>query len=105
MPGVETDGITSFLNLILSASKDQRLALLRSISSKQGQIIRQVAYNILINSSIPLRTDDRAYLQRNIGILRKLASRRIDIHEKRDILVKKHLLAKAIARIAVNYLR
>jgi len=105
MSGADKDEIQSFLQLIVTTTKNQRLALFRNITPKQCHIIRQVAYNILINTSIQLTPKDRSYLRNSIDLLKQLASRRVEINEKREILLKRHLLVKKIAAIALQYLR
>ena len=105
MPPNETDKIEAFLRILVTGTKDQRLAILRFITPQQVTIIRQVSYNILINSSIYIGIEDRDYLNRNISAVRQLASRRVELEQKREILIKRHLLVKKLAQIALDYLQ
>ena len=105
MSGEDKHEIQSFLRLIVSTTRKQRLALFKNITSKQCHFIRQVAYNILINTSLQISEKDRLYLRRSIGLLKKLASRRIDLEEKKKIVLDRHLLVKRIASIALQYLQ
>ena len=99
-----TDAL-DFVKTLVLVNHQQRLGILRNITKKQCAVIRQVAYNILFNSSIALTDKDRAYLRRHSKSVKELASRRICLKRKTAILVKKHLLVKYIAEITFHYLR
>ena len=105
MSSGDTDEVKNFLQLIVSTTRNQRLAIFRNITSKQCQIIRQVAYNILINTSLHISQKDRLYLRKSIKLLRLLASRLVDLEAKKEILIDRHLLIKRIATIALQYLQ
>jgi hypothetical protein len=97
-------GIKDFLKLFALTTRSQRLALLRGITKKQCAIIRQLAYNILFNSSIDLSNSERAYLKQNSIEIKQLASRKVSLDRKKDILLRRHLLIKRMALIALKYL-
>ena len=96
--------IIDFCKTIIRVSYNQRLAILKDINRGQCSIIRQVAYNVLLNEAFDLSPKDRAYLNRHLNSIRELASRRVCGDRKRIILVKKHLLVKRLCSIAVKYL-
>ena len=93
-----------FCRSIVAANHDQRLAILRHIGRNQCSFIRQIAYNVLLNDDLVLDAQDRQYLSRHLSSLKELASRQICFERKRLILVKKHLLIKRLASIAIGYL-
>ncbi len=84
----------------LQFSKQQRLDFLASIWTKQCEIIQHVAYN----THIALNIDDRNYLRKHIGSIRKLASSKICLLEKRVILIKKAPVIHRLMKIAVDYI-
>jgi hypothetical protein len=96
--------VKDFLKLFVLTDRSQRLALLNSITRKQCTIIRQLAYNILFNSSIDLSSAERAYLRRHSSSIKQLASKKVCLELKKTILLRKHLLIKRIAVIALKYL-
>ena len=104
MPAEEEGAVLDFMKVFLIATKEQRLAILRNITKKQCGQIRQVAYNILFNDSLDISADEREYLKRHHTAIKKLASGRVSLDTKKRILVRKQLLVKRLAEIAVNYL-
>lgn len=88
----------------LQFSKQQRLDFLASIRTNQCEIIQHVAYNTLLNSHIALTIEDRNYLRKHIGAIRKLASSKICLLEKRVILIKKAPVIHRLMKIAVEYI-
>ena len=94
-----------FVKTLVLVNHQQRLGILQNISKKQCAIIRQVAYNILFNSSINLTDKDRSYLRRHSKSVKELASRRVCLKRKTAILVKKHQLVKYLAELTLRYLR
>ncbi len=102
--GEDTDPTTEFLKFLLKVTKGQRIAVLKSLNSRQCSIIRQTAYNILFNSSIELSPEDREFFKSNSVFIKQLASKNICLKNKRGILVGKTKLIERIARIALAYL-
>lgn len=96
--------LIDFLKLFVVTNREQRLGLLRNISTEQCDLIRQAAYNILFNSSLTLSEKDKNYFKKHIGAIKRLASKRICLEKRRPILVKHHLVVKRIASIALKYL-
>ena len=111
MPGEERSNnngnnsdVIEFLKLITITTYTQRVDILRNITKKQFRYIRQVAFNILFNSSIPLSVKEKQYLQRHSASIKKLASKRTCLDEKRIVLSGKQLLIKKLCEIALKYL-
>ncbi len=85
-------------------AKQQRIDFLKNIRNQQCEIIQHVAYNILLNSNLELNIEDRSYLRRHVSSIRKLASSKICMLEKRAILVKKAPVIHRLMKIALNYI-
>jgi hypothetical protein len=96
--------IVDFLKLLVLSTPQQRLNILRTVNKKQCAVIRQVAYNLMFNTSIEIASEDRNYLKRNSVPIKELASRKICLQRKRSILSHKHLLIKRIATIILKYM-
>ena len=96
--------LLQFLRLVRSVRAVDRLALIGRLRPKEISYIRQTAYNLLFNSSMVIEQTDRSYFRRNIGAIRLLASRRVDIGQKRELLTRQPLLLKRLAKVASNYL-
>lgn len=90
----------SFLGL----NEKQRSAFLVHMTGNQCRILRLCAYNILLNGDITIPAADRRYLQRNQGVLRQLASKRLCLGDKRILLANKGLLIRRLLRIVVDYI-
>lgn len=105
MPTDKETQVADFMNIFLITTHEQRLAILRTITKKQCAILREVAYNLLFNDSLDISPDDRQYLKRHHISIKSLASRRVCQEKKKTIVVRKHLLIRRLAEIAVNYLR
>ncbi len=90
--------------IFVEFSKQQRIDFLKNIRPQQCVIIQHVAYNILLNSNIELSTEDRNYLRKHVSSIRKLASEKICLPEKRSILVKKAPTVYRLMKIALSYI-
>ena len=101
---MSSDDIYSFAVVFLDLASRQRSNFLTHISKKHCEFIRQSAYNLLLNSSIDLGAGDREYLRRNSSSIRKLASKRICLGDKRRILAKKARLITRIFQIVIRYI-
>ncbi len=101
---MSSDAVYEFGSVYLQFSKQQRLDFLASIRPKQCEIIQHIAYNTLLNTNIALNIDDRNYLRRHISSIRKLASSKICLIEKRVILIKKSPVIYRLIKIAVDYI-
>ena len=104
MPADKEGAVLDFMKVFLITTKEQRLGILRNITKKQCAQIRQVAYNILFNDSLNISAEEREYLKRHHTSIKQLASGRVSLDRKKRILVRKQLLVKRLAEIAVNYL-
>ncbi len=88
---------------ILDFSPQQRRSFLAQIRRNQCEIIRQVATNVLLNSSMILSDSERSYFKKKQGILRQLASKRICMDDKRELLPKYSSVVKQLMKVAVRY--
>ena len=90
--------------VIIDANKQQRISYLHFADKRICKIIREVAYNILLNETIKLEDKEKKYMRRKIKDIRTLASKFTSIHDRRELLVKQHLLIKKIAKITLRHL-
>ena len=104
MTAASRDSVIDFCKTVLAVNYEQRLAVLRHISSSQCSIVRQIAYNVLLNEDVSLSDKERTYLRRHLNSVKELASRKVCAERKRLVLVKKHLLVKRLCSIALRYL-
>ena len=100
----KTTHVLDFARLLASTSKNQRIAILKNITPPQCRIIKQIAYNLIFNTSIKISDLNKKYLNHNLHNLKLLASKRICITQKRHILEKRHLLVKKAAQLIITYL-
>jgi hypothetical protein len=96
--------VIAFLHLVAEGSKNQRRALLSTIAGAQLKILRDVSYNILLNSNIQLTQEQRSYLRRHSSIIKQWASRHVSACKKRDLASSHPYLVKKLAEIALTYL-
>ena len=101
--GDDNSEVIDFLKFLTQVSDKQRIALLSYLNSKQCKIIRQLAYNILFNSSINIASEDLLFLKKNSDYIKQIASKNICLKKKREVLVKRHLLVKRLGAIALTY--
>jgi hypothetical protein len=104
MTSAEYGDIVDFLKIVTLTTHQQLLCILRTVTKQQCAIIRQVAYNLMFNSSLDLKAEDKNYLKRNSSVIKQLASRKVCLQRKKSILEHKHLLVKRIATIVLKYL-
>ena len=105
MANDETTSILDFAWVLMSTSSNQRLAILKHATIKQCNLVREMAYNLLLNSSIKFNDRDRSFLKKHTNSIRRLASKKVCNTEKKSILVQKHLLIKRMAKIVLEYLQ
>lgn len=96
--------LRDLLQTILRLSKSRRISWIQDLTPAEAGLLRQVAYNILFNSSLQLSERDRTYFNRRLPLLRRIASRRVPTAEKRLILGKKPMFLKRLALVANEYL-
>ncbi len=89
---------------ILDFSPQQRLSFLSQIRRNQCEIIRQVATNVLLNSSITLSDAERQYFRRKQSVLWHLASKRVCMDDKRHLLTKYSPLIRQLMQVTVRYI-
>ena len=88
----------------MSLTPQQSRSFLIGISKDQCDLIRMSAYNLLLNSSIQLSEADREYFKRHSAPLRKLASRRLCLLDKKAILVKRAPLIRRMFKTVSEYI-
>ena len=101
---IDKDRILNFIQLILLSSNIQRKIILKNITKKQCATLRAIIYNVMFNKDIVLKPQDKTYLTRHISDIKYLASKKICLSEKKDIIYKKYLLIKRVIQIANRYL-
>ena len=94
-----------FAESYLQLNTKQRESFLAQMTVRQCNILRNCLYNLIMNSSINISQTDRKYLNKRIGIIKTLASKKVCATDKRDILVKKNLLIRRILRILLTYVQ
>ena len=87
---------------IIKLNKQQRIAFLSHISKQDCKLLQVVSYNILTHPDINISAREKRYFNYNIGKIKKLASSKVCHPDKRNILVKKHLLIKALCKTALR---
>ena len=90
--------------LIVTAKGKQRISILKNVTKEQCKLIREIAYNILFNTSITIEKEDKKYLKKYLLAIKLLASKKVCSSDKIEILAKKHLLIKRLAEIVYTYL-
>ncbi len=98
------DDVYNFAKVFLSFSPKQRKDFLTNIKQNQCNLIRSASYNLLLNSEIILSETQRQYLKPRVGRVKKLASKRICLTEKRQVLVKNISLIRKIWGIVIDYI-
>ena len=99
-----TEKVYNFATGFLSLNNRQRAAFFINVTHSQCKILISCAYNVLLNSSLDISVDDRKYLRRHSSIIRKIASKRICLSDKKHMLVKKASLVSRLLKIVVIYL-
>lgn len=96
--------VRDFATLFLSLAPGQRASFLVHITRDQCEIIRSCAYNLLLNKSIEIAEEDKAYLQKRVYAVRRLASKRFCLRTKRVLLARYSRLVYRLMRIVLRYL-
>ncbi len=96
--------VYNFGKVFLSFSPKQRKDFLLNIKQKQCNLIRSASYNILLNSEIVLTDQQKQYLRRRVGTIKRLASKRVCLTDKKPILTKNISLIRKILAIVVEYI-
>ena len=82
----------------------QREGFLRHLTGKQCRILRNCVFNVIVNTSFNISQTDRKYLKKYMPVLKKIASKRICVGDKREVLVKKNLLIRRVLKIVISYI-
>lgn len=104
MAKTNTKEILFYAKLIATATRSTRIVLLSAINSEQCEFLRQIFYNVLLNSSVSYSNKEKLYLRRNIKDIKLLASKRVCKKEKRKLFVKKQAMVSRVCKIIIKYL-
>ena len=99
-----TEEAGAFAHQYLELNVRQRPAFLTHMSRKQCETLRNCVYNLLLNTSIQMSDSDRRYLARHTKVLRLLASKRLCLRHKSQLLRGKAAMITRLMRIIANYL-
>ena len=94
-----------FLRLLSITGRAQRISLLRHISKSQCTHLKGLAHNLMFNSEITLTSEEKKYLTRHSGVIKQIASRRVCLEEKKNLLVDNQRLVKRLVDIGLAYLK
>ena len=97
--------VVDFLSMLTLANIKQRKAILHTLTWKQCTILRQLAYNVMFNSSITLSDKDRQYLQRHSKVVKVLASKKACTVEKAQFFTTHQSVIYKLAKIGLQYLK
>lgn len=104
MSAEDNTELQNFIRFMVLAPRLQAISILTNITRKQCDFIRQIAYNILFNQSIDFSEQDRDYFKRKSISIKQLASKRICLTKKRDILVYQYPVVRRLIDIVAKYL-
>lgn len=76
-----------FILLLLTTIRKQQIALVRSITKSQLQVLVQIVYNI-IHGFRSFPENDKKKLKRFKSVIRKFITRRLSFTQRTDILLK-----------------
>ena len=91
------------IDTILRLSKKSQRLWIEDLSTSDTRLLRQIAYNILFNSSLELSEKDLKYFRRRLEVLRQLASRRVTVKDKQALLKQNPFILHRLAGIAKAY--
>lgn len=100
-----SEEIKNFALLLTQVEKPVRITILKHLTTRQCEFVRQIATNILLNGSLNLDTNAKSYIRNNLSEIKKLASKLVCKKLKRNILVKKQQMIKKLALLTVQYLQ
>jgi hypothetical protein len=101
-----TRALFAFLYTIAKASRAQRKAILKTITGEQIKYLTQASYNLLFNSSISAEAGrEKNVLKRNLQALKILASKKVPIADKKNLVLKQSTLVQVIGRVGSRYLQ
>jgi hypothetical protein len=104
MAAVNTKEILFFAKLLSTSTRQTRLAILKNIVSWQCELLRQIFYNIVLNSSIDLSSSEKDYMKKRLTTVKLLASKKVCKKKKSEIFVKNQSLVLKACKIVVKYL-
>ena len=96
--------VYNLAKVFLSFSPKQRKDFLTNIKQNQCNLIRSASYNILLNTDIVLTENQIKYLKPRASRVKRLASKRVCLQDKKSILLKNVSLIKKILSIVVEYI-
>jgi hypothetical protein len=78
---------TAFMEILVTASPEQRRAVLKTISPSQLDSISEIVYNVLYNETLRLSPGQLAKLRSRKTTIRKLADRSVGFANKKRLLL------------------
>jgi hypothetical protein len=100
----DSNPLLEFAGVLSSVTDAQRTALLKSVTSRQCQLLREIAFNILFNTSITISEKDKNYFKNSSYFIKLLASKRVCQRDKKKFLLKKRKLIKKLSKTVHKYL-
>jgi len=88
----------AFLRVFATAQPEQRIAIAKTISENQIEILSQSCYNLLLNERVDPSEEERAKLRRQQGIIKRVASRDVSTSGERKKLIQRY--SKLMQRVA-----
>jgi hypothetical protein len=98
------DKLETFIKLIILGDVEQSSGFLRKLNHRQCKWVREIAYNILFNSSIRIPEKERKYFKKNSLVIKLLASKKISGKDKKKIIGDNHPLVRRLAGVVYDYL-
>ena len=77
----------AFILLLFSTTRNQQLALVKTMSKSQLQAIVQIVYNV-IHGNRSLSTENKKKLQRHKTTIRQFISKSVTTKQRRELLTK-----------------
>ena len=102
--GMYSEEVLQLAQTFLTLNAQQSRAFLSVISRDQCNLIRMSVYNVLLNTALEITDTDRVYLRKHSYTLRKLASRRFCLSDKKTILTKKVPLIRLVFKLVLQYI-
>ena len=83
----------SFLDLLLTTSREQALSLLQAVTPSQGLLLTEIAYNLLLEE-VPLPKKITNYIKKHRKLFERIANSKLSATRKQKAVKKdaRHVL-------------
>ena len=98
------DKVHEFCESFFKLNRRQRQSFLLFMSRSQCETLRSCVFNVLLNARVSISSIDRVYLARYNQVLRILASRKIRVADKRNIIIKRAALIARVLKVVNTYI-